>query len=156
MATTITPSTLRVTITEEIRLNGEDIKSTNVLVIKNVVEASKRIVNVPTSEVVILAFAASNPAAGSFVEADVRYIRITNKDNTNHVALVFRSENAAECAHKLDAGQSFILAPDNSGGVVDIHDASASALTVSFDDLVDITALADTAACDLDLYVAGV
>ncbi len=156
MATTISPATMRVTITEEVRLNGEDIKSTNVLVIKNVVEASKRIVNVPTSEVVILAFAASNPAAGSFVEADVRYVRITNKDNTNHVTLVFRSENNNECAHKLDAGHSFIIAADNAGGVVDIHDASASALTVSFDDLVDITALADTAAVDLELYVAGV
>ncbi len=156
MATTITPATMRVTITEEVRLGGQDIKSTNVLVIKSVTEVSKRIVNVPTSEVVVLAFAASNPAAGSFVEADVRYIRITNKDNTNHVTLVFRSENNNECAHKLDAGHSFIIAADNSGGVVDIHDASATALTVSFDDLVDITALADTAACDLELFVAGV
>lgn len=156
MATTISPATMRVTITEEVRLNGQDIRSTNVLVVKSVTEVSKRLVSVPTSEVVILAFAASNPAAGSFVEADVRYIRITNKDNTNHATLVFRSENAAECAHKLDAGHSFIIAADNSGGVVDIHDASASALTVSFDDLVDITALADTAAVDLELFVAGV
>ncbi len=156
MATTITPSTLRVTITEEVRLNGQDIKSTNVLIIKSVVEASKRLVTVPTSEVVILAFAATNPAAGSFVEANVRYIRITNKDNTNHVTLVFRSENNNECAHKLDAGHSFIYAADNSGGVVDTHDASATALTVSFDDLVDITALADTAAVDLELFIAGV
>lgn len=156
MATTITPSTLRVTITEEVRLNGQDIKSTNVLIVKSVVEASKRLVTVPTSEVVILAFAATNPAAGSFVEANVRYIRITNKDSINHVTLVFRSENAAECAHKLDAGHSFIIPGDNSGGVVDIHDASATALTVSFDDLVDITALADTAAVDLELFVAGV
>lgn len=156
MATTITPSTLRVTITEEVRLNGQDIKSTNVLVIKSVTEVSKRIVNVPTSEVVILAFAATNPAAGSFVEANVRYIRITNKDNTNHVTLVFRSENNNECAHKLDAGHSFIFAADNSGGVVDTHDASATALTVSFDDLVDITAKADTATIDLDLWVASI
>jgi len=36
-----------------------------------------------------------------------------------------------------------------------VHDASASALTVSFDDLTSITALADTAACDLELFVAG-
>ena len=64
MATTITPSTLRVTITEEVRLGGQDIKSTNVLIIKSVVEASKRLVTIPTSEVVILAFAATNPAAG--------------------------------------------------------------------------------------------
>ena len=40
--------------------------------------------------------------------------------------------------------------------MVNTHDASASALTVSLDDLVNITALADTAACDLELFVAGV
>jgi hypothetical protein len=39
---------------------------------------------------------------------------------------------------------------------VDIHDASASALTVSFDDLTSIAALADGAACDLEYFVAGV
>lgn len=156
MASTLTPATLTVTIIESIRLNGQDKGARNVLTIKSVVEVDQRVVNVPTSEVVILAFAASNPAAGSFVETAVRYIRITNKDNTNHVTLVFRSENNNECAHKLDAGHSFIYAADNSGGVVDTHDASATALTVSFDDLVDITALADTAAVDLELFVAGV
>ena len=39
---------------------------------------------------------------------------------------------------------------------MDVHDASATALTVSLDDLVDITAQADTAAVDLELFVAGV
>lgn len=156
MATTITPATLTVTITEAITLNGQDKGSTNALTIASVTEVSQRIVNVPTSEIIILVFAASNPAAGEFVEGDVRYIRITNKDDTNHVTLVFRSENSNECAHKLDAGHSFIFAADNSGGLVDTHDAEATALTVSLDDLVDITALADTAACDLELFVAGV
>ncbi len=155
MATTITPATLTVTVTEAISLNGQDKGSTNVLTIASVVEVSQRIVNVPTSEVVVLAFAATNPAAGSFVEADVRYIRITNKDDTNHVTLVFRSEGSAEFAVKLDAGQSFIYNGD-SGGVVDTMYASASALTVAFEDLVDITGLADTAAVDLELFVAGV
>ena len=56
---------------------------------------------------------------------------------------------------RLDAGHSFIYGGDNSGGVVDTHDASASALTVSLDDLVDITAQADTAACDVEIFVAG-
>ena len=35
-------------------------------------------------------------------------------------------------------------------------DASASALTVSLEDLVDITADADTAAVDLEVFVASV
>ena len=155
MATSITAATLTITHTEAVTLNGYDQGSQNIQTIASVTEVSKRIVSVPTSEVIILSFAASNPAAGEFVEADVRYIRITNKDDTNHVTLVFRSEGAAEFAVKLDYGQSFIYNADLSGGVVDTMDASASALTVSLEDLVDITALADTAAVDLELFVAG-
>ena len=155
MATTVTPATLKVTIKEEITLNGQQMGGTNILIIESVVEVDRRIVEVPTTEIEILAFAVTNPAAGSFDEADVRYIRITNKDDTNFVTLTFKSESSNECAHKLDAGHSFIYAGDNAGGVVDTHDASATALTVSLDDLVNITALADTAAVDLELFVAG-
>ena len=155
MATSITAATLTVTITEAITLNGQDKGATNTLTVASVTEVSQRIVNVPITEVILLAFGTA-VAAGQFVEGDVRYIRITNKDATNFVTLVFRSENSNECAHKLDAGHSFIYAGDNSGGVVDTHDASATALTVSLDDLVDITAQADTAAVDLELFIAGV
>ena len=156
MATTITAATLTVTLTEEVSLNGQDKGSTNSLTIASVTEVDQRIVEVPTSEITVLSFQATNPGAGTFDEADVRYIRLTNKDDTNYIQLIFASENSNECAHKLDAGQTFIYAADNSGGVVDTHDAAASALTVSFDDLTSITALADTAACDLEYYVAGV
>ena len=155
MATTIEAATLTVTLTEQIELNGQEKGATNSLTISDVTEVSQRIVNVPTSEVVILAMGTA-VAAGQLVEGDVRYIRITNKDDTNHVILTFKSENNNECAHLHDAGHTFIYPGDNSGGVVNTHDASASALTVSLDDLVNITALADTAACDLELFVAGV
>ena len=156
MATTVTPATLKITITESIILNEVELGSKVVQRIESVTEVSRRIVEVPTSEIIILAFQATNPGAGTFDEADVRYIRITNLDATNFVQLIFRSEGSAEFAVKLDAGQSFIYNGDNSGGVVDTMDASASALTVSFEDLVDVTALANTAAVDLELFIAGV
>jgi hypothetical protein len=155
MATTIVPATLTVTLTEAITLNGQDKGSTNVYTIASIVEVSQRIINVGTSELVILAMS-TEVAAGQFKEADVRYIRITNKDDTNHVTLIFRAENAEEFAVKLDKGQSFIYNADLSGGAVDTMDASGSALTVALADLVDITAQADTAAVDLELFVAGV
>lgn len=155
MATSITAATLTVTITESISLNGQDKGSTNELTVASVTEVSQRIVNVPTSEVIVLAIGTA-VAAGQFVKGDVKYIRLTNKDDTNHVTLVFRSDASNECAHKLDAGHSFIYAGDNSDGVVGTHDASASALSVSLDDLVDITAQANTAACDVEIFVAGI
>jgi hypothetical protein len=157
MTTKILPSTLTLTVVEAITLNGQAYGASNSFTIANVVEIDKRIVEVPTSEIVVLAFASGNPAAGSFDEDDVRYIRITNLDDTNFVQIIFRSAGNAEFAIKLDAGESFIYTCDNAGGVGETMDASASALSsVTFEDLVDITALANGAAVDLELFVAGV
>ena len=125
-------------------------------------EVVKRIVTITTTETGLLGFAtapstdlAKSYVAGQFDEDDARYIRITNLDNANHITLILRSEGSAEFAIKLDYGQSFIYNGDLSGGVVDTMDASASALTVSFEDLVDITAQADTASCDVEVFVAS-
>ena len=157
MATTITAATLTVTLTEAISLNGQDKGATNTLTISAVTEVSQRIVNVPTSEVEILAFLGTAVAAGQFLDADVRYVRITNKDDTNYVTLTFKNEDNDEFAVKLDYGQSFIYNGDLSGGVVDTMDGiDGTGLSLSLGDLVNITALANTAACDLELFVAGV
>tara|TARA_R110000824_G_scaffold118703_1_gene271051 strand:- start:3514 stop:3981 length:468 start_codon:yes stop_codon:yes gene_type:complete len=154
MATTIVASPLTIKISEQIKLGGVELGGEVTKRIQSITEFSRRLINVPTSEVVILAMSTA-VAAGQYVESTVKYIRITNLDAANHVTLVFRSENNAECAHKLDFGYSFIYAADDAGGVVDTHDASASALSVSLDDLVDITALANTGAVDLEVIVAG-
>jgi hypothetical protein len=56
---------------------------------------------------------------------------------------------------KVDAGHSFIYPGDNSGGVVDTMKASGSALASGLSDLVDITVDADTAACDVEIFVGS-
>ena len=153
MASTITAAALTVTITESIELNGKDQGGINTLVIPSVATISKRIVDVPASEVEIIAMSTA-VASGTFVEGDVRYIRITNLDDTNHVTLTFKDEDATEFAILLDKGQSFIYNGDLSAGVVNTMHAGGSALTVSLNDLVNVTALADTAPCDLEVVVA--
>ena len=154
MATTITNATLTVTLTESISLNGSEQGASNTLTIADVDEISKRIVTIPTAEKTIIAMgtAISN---GTFIESDVRYIRITNKDDANHVTLTFKDEFDSEFALKLDKGQSFIYNGDLAGGVVDTMDANGSALSLALGDLVDITAIADTAAVDLEIFVAS-
>jgi hypothetical protein len=154
MATTITNATLTVTLTESISLNGSEQGASNTLTISNIDEISKRIVTVPASEVTVIAMgtAVSN---GTFIESDVLYIRITNKDDANHVTLTFKDENNSEFALKLDKGQSFIYNGDLAGGVVDTMDANGSALSLALADLVDITAIADTAPVDLEIFVAS-
>ena len=90
-----------------------------------------------------------------FDDGDVRYIRITNLDSTNHLTLTFRDEDSTEFCMKVDAGHSFIYPGDNSGGVKDTMHAAGSAITVSLNDLVDITALADTDSCDVEVFVGS-
>ena len=156
MATTVTSSTLRVHIHEKIKLNGEQYGGETILSIPSINEVSKRIVTAQTTERQILVFDTAAIGPGKFVQADVRYVRITNLDDTNHVTLTFKNHNDDEFAVKLDHGQSHIYNPDLTGGTVATTDAiDGAGLTLSLGNLVDITALADTAACDLEVFVAS-
>tara|TARA_R110002020_G_scaffold374589_2_gene585856 strand:- start:3465 stop:3944 length:480 start_codon:yes stop_codon:yes gene_type:complete len=159
MTSTVTAATMTVKITETIKLNGRDQGAENTISIASVNEVSKRIVTATTTEQIILAFGTA-VAAGQFDETKVVYIRITNLDDTNHVCLIFRNENGDEFSVKLDKGQSFIYNGDLATGVVDTMDAltggGAGVTPNTFGDLVDITADADTASCDLELFVASI
>ena len=156
MTTTLTAATLTVTVTEAVSLNGYDQGSKNTLTSASINEVNKRIVTVPASEIEVVAMSTAN-ASGTFIEGDVRYMRFTNLDDTNHLTLTFKNENNDEFAVKLDKGQSFIYNADLSGGVVDTMDGiDGTGLTLSLGDLVNVTALADTAACDLEIFVACV
>ena len=154
MATTIVKNTLKVTITEDIILNGAQQGATNVLNLTDIHEVSKRIVTITTSEVEIIAIS-SAITSGTFLETDVRYIRITNLDTAYNVLLTFKNKDNNEFVVKVDPGQSFIYNGDLDGGVVDTMDASASAITVSMNDLVNITADAEHAnGTDIEVFVA--
>ena len=157
MASTITAATLTVTLTESVTLNGSDQGATNTLSIASVNEVSKRIVTATTAERIILVFG-DNIAAGQFDKTKAVYVRITNLDDTNHVGLIFRNLVGDEFSVKLDKGQSFIYNGDLAGGVVDTMDAvdAAGLTTNTFADLVDITAEADTASVDLEVFVASI
>ena len=157
MASTITAATLTVTLTESVTLNGSDQGATNTLSIASVNEVSKRIVTATTAERIILVFG-DNIAAGQFDKTKAVYVRITILADTIHVGLICRNENNDEFSVKLDKGQSFIYNGDLAGGVVDTMDAvDAAGLTSNtFDDLVDITADADTASVDLEVFVASI
>ena len=157
MTTTLTAATLTITLKESIELNGVEQGATNEKTIASVNEVSKRIVTVTTTEAEVIAFHASAISSGTFIEGDVRYMRFTNLDDTNHVTLTFKNEDDDEFAVKVDAGHSFIYPGDNSGGVVDTMDAiDGTGLTYSLGDLVNVTADADTASCDMEIFVASV
>ena len=157
---------LKVTIREELTLNGYDQGANNTLTISDINEISKRIVTATTTEAGLLGFLSelSNVGvtankvgylAGIYDDGDVRYMRITNLDSSNHITLTFRDEDNTEFRMKVDAGHSFIYPGDNSDGLVDTMKAAGSALSSGLADLVDITVDADTASCDVEVYIAS-
>jgi len=155
MTSTLTAATLTVKIHESISLNGKDQGATTSLSLSSINEISKRIVTVTTSEVEVVAMSTA-ASSGTFIEGDVKYMRFTNLDDTNHITLTFKNENDDEFAVKLDKGQSFIYNGDISGGVVDTMDAiDGTGLTISLGDLVNVTADADTASCDMEIFIAS-
>mgnify|MGYP003132918499 CR=1 FL=1 len=159
MASTITAATMKVTITENITLNGRQQGSVNTTSIASINEISKRILTITTAESVIATFSAAVASAGHFVAASVRYMRFTNKDDTNFITLTFRNQDNDEVAIKLDAGNSFIWHADNVGGMVDVFNATQDAdanSDVALGDLTNIQADANTGSCDLEMIIASV
>jgi hypothetical protein len=149
MSSTIKAATLKVTITEEIKLK-ESTKVTNTLSISSINEVSQRIVTVPTSEVTIISFGTA-VAAGTYVESNVRYIRITNLDDDNFATLNIEGDSSTDFSVRLDPGASHLIVSSKSTGVVDYADISGATL----EDLTAVKATADTAVCDLELFIAS-
>lgn len=151
MASTLTTDTLKVLVKEEISLNGENQGSETKLNISSVKNISKRLVSTNgTSETTIVSFS-TTPAAGTFVEGDVRYIRVTNLDDTNYVTLNIEGDSSTDFSVRLDAGTSYLLASSSTTGVVDYGSISGGALQ----DLTAIKATANTAAVDLEIFIAS-
>ena len=150
-------ASLTVTLKEAVTLNNRDQGATTRLTISSVNEVVKRIVTATTTESGLIGFLSSlsnvgvtankvGYLAGIVDDGDVRYMRIT---------LTFRDEDNTEFRIKVDAGHSFIYPGDNSGGFVDTMKASGSALASGLADLVDVTVDADTASCDVEVFVAS-
>ena len=148
-------ATMTVTVTEALTLNSKDYGSTQSFTMSSIINVDRRIVTATTTETTIMNFA-SLVGAGQFVPAKVKYLRFTNLDDTNFIVLTFANENDDEAAVKVDAGNSFIFAGDNAGGMADVLDADRTGLTMSLGDLKSITVDADTASCDVEVFVAEI
>ena len=146
MATTIANATLTVVITESVTLNGKvyGTNNGNTLTIANVNEVDGRIMTIPTSEVDVLAYDTS-VGAGTFIGANVKYLRITNKDDTNFVKLKIADGGSDHYWVKLEAGKSFML----HNNLVE----TASPFS-AFANIGAISAIADTAAVDIEYFIA--
>lgn len=143
MATTITNATLTVTITEAVSLNNKSYGNSNTLTIPSINEVDQRILTIPTSEVTVVNYGTAN-AAGTFVRTAVKYLRITNKDDTNFVSLKI-ADGSEQYWVKLEAGKSFEL----HNGLIETDNTFSAWANISA-----ISAIADTAAVDIEYFIA--
>ena len=150
MATTVLNANLTVTVTDSVTLNGQSYGNTNTLTVSSIDEVYSRVVEVPISAFTSVLELAAASGQGVLKATDVKYIRITNLDDTNYVNLkVFGSD---AMVIKLEAGKSFIL-----GGVS--FDAAAVDIAqgaVSHNAAFIISAEASVAACDLEVFAATI
>lgn len=149
MATTVTAATLTVRVVESLVLGGIDYGNADeaVLSIASVARANRRTVRVESdtngTELVKLG---SSEAAGQYVGANLKYLRIRNLDDTNYVVLHLEG-NSHYAQVKLEAGKSFILGANSLDNASDIDSFSAESITT-------IQAKANTADVDVEIFVA--
>jgi hypothetical protein len=150
MATTVTPQTLTVTLSSKIDLNGQTINSENTLSVPSITAIDKRIVSVPTSsQVTLLTFGAA-VAAGQLVTGNVKFVSITNKDSANYVRIRVTRTSQDTFDVKIPAGGYYIMMNPSE---------SVSATGVAFSSFVDaynISAQADTAVVDIEIFAASI
>ena len=88
MSTTLTPTTFRVTISEEQIVKNKTIQNDSVYSISNVTNVDRRTLTCPqTTSITLFNLSGTNPGAGTFPSSSLKYARITNLDNTNNIAL---------------------------------------------------------------------
>jgi len=155
-------STLTVSTTETLTINGKDYGGYVTKTIPNIINVVRRIDTIlHTSEVAIANFGDA-VSAGTYNDDKVKYMRFTNIDDTNFITLTFAMDGTHEFAVKVDAGCSLSLFGDvgdtgTSGGFKTMFDADVNALDTdggTLADLVSIHAIADTGSVDLEVYMA--
>jgi|TARA_R100001440_G_scaffold3260_1_gene8173 hypothetical protein len=127
MATTVTTATLSVAIAETLTLNNTVYDQTTTKSISGIGNVFKRIFSVPASTSVTLATFISTVTNNQFDVEDVKYIRVTNLDDTDALVLT-KAFNSTSAATELKAGCSVAYFTPNGNGAT-----SKAAITTTDD-----------------------
>lgn len=132
MASTLKKGPLQVSIIETYTLNGKERTVKTEAVYADIRQTNSRIVTVSTADPQVLAFGAI--AEGTYVAADIRHLRITNLDDENTV----------------------VLTTDGAPIVTVTLAPGASQLFSDLTGIATINLNAQTAACDVEIFIASV
>jgi hypothetical protein len=113
MASTVTPTTFKITISEEQVVGNNLVKNTNVLNITNVTNVDRRVVTCPnTTSINLFNINGINPGAGTFPSSSLKYARITNLDNIYSAAVII-SGSQGTYTQRLTPTSSIFIASSN-------------------------------------------
>ena len=88
MASTLTPTTFKVRIIEEQSVKNNVIKNEIIYIVPNVTNVDRRVLTCPqTTSVDLFNINGPTPGAGTFPSSSLKYVRITNLDDTYSVAI---------------------------------------------------------------------
>jgi hypothetical protein len=138
-------ASLKVKITEDLVINGQTING-ETTVTYTVSDVYRRIISATTTEQTVLLFGAA-VAAGQLKDGDLKYLRITNLDQTNFVTIRVIA----------DAEAYFIKLPPESSWMLcdDEMEANGDGVAFSsFETISQITIDASTQTCDCEIYAA--
>jgi len=127
MASTVSAQQLTVEIKETLTLNGTTYDQTVSKSLTGIGNVSKRIFSIPHSTSVTLATFISAVTNNQFDVEDVKYIRVTNLDDTDALILT-KAFNATSSATELKAGCSVVYFTPNGNGAT-----SKAAITTTDD-----------------------
>lgn len=140
-------ATLKVTISEELTLNGVQRGSSRELDISSVTQIDSRIVTVTTTEADIVKFD-SAIASGTFVANDVKYLRISNTNSSGDLTLRILG-SSEEYFVEVGPGESFIL----NNALMDANATGSQGVTLA--DIAEIKADASTGTIVTEVFVAS-
>jgi len=149
---------LTVTHTETVFLNNRERGGTNTYTLNSIDKVDERIVNVDdgnpatqTDWTTLAVFGSNSEGEASVIDRDeVQYIRVSNLDATNYIILSIVATGTVASV-KLLPQESFILGRGAAGAVGE-GDAVPSAVPKDID---RITSLADTANCNVEIFIAS-
>ena len=148
----LSTATLTVKITESITLNGVDQGGTVTKTISSLNQVTKRIVNVPTSQITVYTTGSDNES-GQHDLSEVKYARITNLDGSNFCFIRVAETNNDEFVYKLEAGHSFILGTHSVS--LSAADAATAGTSGSFGSIASVKLQADTASIAAEVFLAS-
>lgn len=156
-------ATLKVTIKEELVLNGKDVGNSNYIAISGINNAEHRVVTLPNnSEQSVLLFDPTNVSAGTIVSDTLRYLRFTNLDASNNIQLRISEGsgiNQQQYAVVVEPGESYILGNDDMYGESTSSTDNPNALidtavNAALANIDSIFAMAVGADCELEMFLA--